>query len=190
MPPKLFLKIRLYFTALVAIAIGSLLLWNHYHGGVPSHHILQRKDLPEISNWWGGLLLPLLSWFLLHRIQKRICVTAKENAQVSQKARNVLYAFLGALSFGTLLATFFTFGNTEMPFYMLIGALLLALFVPIYRAECLLGFVIGMTFTFGAVLPTGIGTILALLGAAIYLGIRPTILFITKKSMDLVTSKK
>ncbi len=33
MTEKMFFKTRLYFTGIVTIAIGSLLAWNHYHGG-------------------------------------------------------------------------------------------------------------------------------------------------------------
>jgi hypothetical protein len=183
MKSTLQLKNRLYLTALVTMAILSLLIWNYFHGGVPSHHVLQRKDLPEISNWWGGILLPILTWFLLYRIQKRI--NKNENELISNKSTSAIYGFIGALLFGILLSTFFTLGNTEMPFYMLVGLLPLALFYPIFRSECLLGFVIGMTFTFGAVLPTGIGTILAILGAIVYLAIRPLLLFIIKKCTNL-----
>ena len=53
---------------------------------------------------------------------------------------------------------------------------IIALFFPIYRAECLLGFVMGMTFTFGAVLPTGIGSIFALIGAVLFLFVRSLLL--------------
>jgi hypothetical protein len=175
-----FFKTRMYLTAIVTIAILSLLIWNYYHGGVPSHHILQREDLPEISNWWGAVLLPMLTCFLLYRIQERINNNNVDKS-VSKKLTIVIYGFLGALSFGILLSTFFTFGNTEIPFYMLIGLLLLAMFFPIYRSECLLGFVIGMSFTFGVVLPTGIGTIFAILGVIIYRCIQPVLLYITKK---------
>jgi hypothetical protein len=43
-----------------------------------------------------------------------------------------------------------------------------------------------MTYTFGAVLPTGIGSILALISAIIYLGIRPAILFVISKARIIV----
>jgi hypothetical protein len=47
------------------------LAWEYTHGGFQSHHILRRKDLPKLQNWWGGIMLPVLTWFLLNRIQKR-----------------------------------------------------------------------------------------------------------------------
>jgi hypothetical protein len=181
MNKKIFFKTRLYFTGIVAIAIWSLLSWNHYHGGVPSHHILARKDLPEISNWWGGLLLPLLTLFLLFRMEKRVTENNDFPLQVIHFPRSIVYGFAGSLFFGITLSTFFTLGNTEVPGYMLMGLLLLSLFLPIYRAECLLGYVIGMTYTFGTVLPTGIGSILAIIGAVLYLLVRPMLLFIISK---------
>ena len=178
MNEKMFFKIRLYFTFLITIAIWSLLAWYHYHGGVPSHHILAREDLPEISNWWGGLLLPLLTWFLLYRVQKRLDSQTNKN---SEFFKEVLFGFLAALLFGALLSIFFTLRYSEIPGYMLIGLLILAFFLPIYRAECLLGFVIGMTYTFGAILPTGIGSILALIGVVFYKYIRTAAIFVVSK---------
>ena len=185
-----YFRTRLYFTGIVTIAIWSLLTWNHYHGGVPSHHILADENLPEISNWWGGVLLPLLTWFLLYRIEKRIIDKNESVSQAPKLSIYVIYGFTVALLFGIVLSAFFTFGNTEMPGYMLLGLLLLALFLPIYRAECLLGFVIGMTFTFGAVLPTGVGSILVLTGVLLYLYVRRAILFVTTKAWTIVSSNK
>lgn len=37
-----------------------------------AYQLLAREDLPSFSNWWGGLLVPLLAWFLSYRVQKRI----------------------------------------------------------------------------------------------------------------------
>ncbi len=170
-----FFKARLYITSLVTISIGSLLAWNHFHGGVPSHNILARADMPSISNWWGGLLLPLLTWFLLYRIQQRIIHSPDEKSTEALPV-SIVYGFAGALLFGVLLSTFYTLGYPDIPGYMVNSIFIIALFFPIYRAECLLGFVIGMTFTFGAVLPTGIGSIFALIGAVLYLLVRPLLL--------------
>mgnify|MGYP001497388928 CR=1 FL=1 len=168
MTDKKFFKFRLYFTATITIAIWLLLLWSHSNGGVPSHHVLNRKDLPEISNWWGGISIPMLTWFLLYRVQQRLGNKAND----SKFPPIVLYAFIGALCFGILLSLFFTFGFADIPFYMMVGLLILSLFFPIYRAECFLGFVLGMTFTFGGVLPIGIVSILTSIGAILFLLVR------------------
>lgn len=177
-----FFKKRIYCTILVTVFIWALLFWDYFHGGVPSHHILQNKDLPSFSNWWGGILLPLLTWFLLYRAQVRI-----EKESTSSVVPNSFVAyFVGALLFGIVLSVFFTLGNQELPFYMLIGLLVLGFFLPVYRAECLLGFVIGMTFTFGGVLPILIGTILVLLCSLLYLVLRPMALFVYSQITKLV----
>ena len=169
MNQSLSFKTRLYLTGSVAIAIWSLLLWNHFHGGIPSHHLLARKDLPEFSNAWGGLLLPLLTWFLLYRIKIR--------AEKNDSKTKIIYGFLGALAFGILLSTSFTLGF-KIEQYMLMSVFPLALLLPIYRSEYLLGFVLGMTFTFGGVLPTVIGSILILISAVLYLLVRRGILYV------------
>jgi hypothetical protein len=181
-----FFKARLYFTAIVTIAIWSLLVWDYYHGGVPTHHLLQREDLPGFSNWLGGILIPLLAWFLLYRIHKRI----SNDATVFKLPATIVYAFLGAFAFGLLLSVFFTLNYSDLPFYMIVSLLLLALFYPIYHAECCLGFMMGMIFTFGGVLPIILIVTLSLIGAFLHLIIRPSILYIASKLSYLVTSKK
>jgi len=186
MNKRAFLKRCLYFTGIVTIAIWSLLAWNYYHGGVPSHNILAREDLPSISNLWGGLLLPLLTWFLLYRIKLRLFSNQVENPKISESLVEIRAGFVGAFLFGILLSGFFTFGYSDMSGYMVNALFIIALFFPIYRAECLLGFVIGMTFTFGAVLPTGIGSIFALIGLILYKFVRPGIIFISSRVIRLV----
>jgi hypothetical protein len=189
MNKKTFLKISIYFTVIVAVAVWSLLLWDHYHDGVPSHHLLASKDLPSFSNWWGGLLLPILTWFLLYRVQKRIFKNVNLLYDVPNY-QTVVYGFLGSFLFGGMLSMFFSFGNQDLPGYMLLALLPLALLLPVYRSECLLGFVIGMTFTFGGVLPTLIGLILVIVTSILYLFVRPGILFVIARLKGSTSSKK
>ena len=186
MTEKEFFKIGLYFTTIITVAIWSLLIWDHFHGGVPSHYMLQNEDLPEFSNWLGGILIPLLTWFLFYRVQKKI----GNDLTVFKFSVNILYAFIAALSFSLLLSVFFTLGYSEIPFYMIVSLLVLALFLPIYKAEYFLGFVIGMTFTFGGVLSIGIISILSLIGAILYRIVKPELLFIIARTSYLISSKK
>lgn len=175
-----FFKMRIYFTGLVAIAIWSLLAWNHFHGGIPSHHILADKDLPEISNLWGALLLPLLTWFLSYRTQKRIFSQGDSIVELST-IKQAMYAFTISLAYGAITAGLFSYGYPDMTGNMMLGIFVLALFFPVYRAECLLGFVMGMTVTFGAVLPTGIGSILTLIAFVLFRGVRPVVLYVASR---------
>jgi hypothetical protein len=167
-------KAKIYFTGIISIAIWGLLVWNYFHGGVPSHHILNKKELPEISNWWGGILLPVFAWIVMFRIQKRENLTIKS---VSDFPSKIIYGFIGGLIIGISIATLFHLEFNEFLGYFLPSILIIALFYPIYYAECLLGFVLGMTFTFGAILPTGIGSILAIIAFLIYKLIRPAGLY-------------
>ena len=75
---KIFFKIRLYFTATIAMAMWALLAWNHYHGGVPSHHILANEELPAISKGWGAVLLPLLTGFSCIASKRELLATKRD----------------------------------------------------------------------------------------------------------------
>ena len=68
---------------------------------------------------------------------------------------------------------YFTRGYETAASALSLRMFVLALLLRVYRAECLLGFALGMTFTFGAVLPAVIGSIIALMSAAVRLGVRP-----------------
>lgn len=149
-------RLRIGLTIFTAIAIWSLLGWQHFQEGVPSHYLLQNPELPLISNWWGGLLLPALTWGLLSLTRRRV------NAAESPRIRPVIVGLLAGLAFGASMAiTFFT-GHESITSYLFFGLLPLALILPVNRPECLLGFLLGMTPGFGAVLPTLFGMAMAL----------------------------
>lgn len=173
-------RMRLLITALAAIGVWGLLAWEHTHGGVPSHHLLNRSDMPAISNWWGALLLPVLTWFLLGRIHRRSGEQPREQpgetAGTSTYPPGAAAGFTGALVYGVLLSVFFTLEYSALASYLFQGLFLLALFLPIYRAEYILGFVLGMTFTFGAVLPTLFGSLVAGIAFVLYRYVRAGIL--------------
>jgi hypothetical protein len=152
-------------TAAITLAMTLLLGWQHLHGGVPAHHLLADPSLPTLSNWWGLLTLPLLAWFLLGRIERR-------RRADPLAAHGDFAAFTGALVFGAVLSVLFTAGRPAATENMVQALVVVALFYPIHRAACVLGFVIGMTWTFGAVLPTIAACIFAAAGAAMYYGVR------------------
>lgn len=184
------LKKPLVSGLIFAVFPAVQLLWEHTHGGIVRHYLLQREDLPSFSNAWGLLTLPLLAfaaiWFVKRRIRRagaRKPGTSEGEAHQREHAscrtrmeKFVAIGFLGGLVLGGLMAFFWAMGLSDyMPFLMLFP-LVLAFFVPTYRPECLLGFVLGMSWTFGGVLPVGIGLLLALGSWMIYKGIRVGIL--------------
>lgn len=172
-----FLKVRIYITLVVSAGIWGLLAWDYFHGGVPKHHLLAREDLPGISNWWGGLILPLLTWLAGYRIQERENL---KHVSFSDFPLKIIYGFAGAVFFGIILSILFTLKYNDLSACLLQAVLVISLFCPVYKAESLLGFVLTMTFTFGAVLPTVIGSVLAIIGFVMYKGIRPAILYVVK----------
>jgi hypothetical protein len=155
---------RTKLTIAVAVVMTLLLGWQHVNGGVPAHHLLAREDLPTISNWWGLLTLPALAWFVLGRIERR--------RQQGAGAGGIAGGFVGALVYGGALALCFVSGRPDISDIMAQGVFLIALFYPVYRAECVLGFVAGMTFFLGAILPMIAACVFAAVGAVLYLGVR------------------
>ncbi len=180
MNEQAFNKAQWYVSGLAAFFIWTILAWTHYHGGVPSHHLLQRKDLPAISNWWGGILLPLLAWITMYRISKRLKNKGSGGEAMKRLIRNIAFGFSGSLLFGIVLSVCFTLGYNDFTGYMVDSLLLLFFLLPIFRSEYLLGFVIGMTITFGAVLPTAFALLVAGISAIVYNYIRPFLLWLIK----------
>jgi hypothetical protein len=156
---------RTRLTIAVALFMVVLLGWQHLHGGVPAHHLLAREDLPAVSNWWGLLTLPVLAWFLLGRIERR-----REGGQGGTRA--MAAAFIASLLYGFTLALCFVAGKPEVSDIMAQGVFVIALFHPVYRAECVLGFVIGMSVFLGAILPMIAALVFAAVGALLYHAVR------------------
>lgn len=161
--------LRVFGTVVVTLLVLSLLAWQQLRGGVPSHHILARADLPAISNWWGALLLPALTWLLLGRILRRISSSAT-------RSHRAAIAFTGAGLFGVVLAVSFVTDHSTVTTYIVRSLPLLALLLPLYRAEYVLGFVLGMTYTFGAVLPTVFAVTVSAVAWGLYRYVRPALL--------------
>lgn len=166
-------RIRIYLTVAVLLAEIGHLAWEHFHGGIASHHFLNRADMPAVSNGWGLLLLPAISWFLGGIALRRSIATAAAatiNAPGGQTeaaglARGVFVGFFAELLFGASLAATFSLGYQDVTSILFFGMLLLALVFRVYRAECVLGFVLGMTFTFGAILPALVASVTAVISA-------------------------
>lgn len=166
-------RIRIYLTVAVLLAEIGHLAWEHFHGGIASHHFLNRADMPAVSNGWGLLLLPAISWFLGGIAWRRSIATAAAvtinapggQAEAAGLVRGVFVGFFAGLLFGASLAATFSLGYHDVTSILFFGMLLLALVFRVYRAECVLGFVLGMTFTFGAILPALVASVTAVISA-------------------------
>ncbi len=155
-------RLRVAATVVITVAIWGLLAWQHNNAGVPAHHLLHNPDLPRVSNWFGGVLLPVLAWFLLGLTRRRM------KAADSASLNPVLVGLVAGLAFGVAMSITFFNGHESVTSYLFFGLLPLALFVPVHRPECLLGFVLGMSMAFGAVLPTLFGTLMAVATSVIH----------------------
>ena len=164
-------RLRLIGALAALLLEAAQLAWEHAHGGVVHHHLLNRADLPAISNGWGLVLLPALTWYLLGRVLQRSAPQASGSPEAVPP--RIVAAFAGSLLFGLLLSSSFAAGLSSLTDLLFQGLLVLALLLPVYRAECVLGFVLGMSFVFGVALPLLVATIIAALSALIRATIHP-----------------
>lgn len=144
----------------VFMVTAIFILWEYFNGGVISHHLLAREDLPGMSNWWGLLTVPLLFWISISLIHRRRDNEAKSESNPEVKEAKVFNRFLAALLFGITASLLweFKFGNFLQYFILL--PMLVSFFKPVHLPEYLMGFVLGMLFTFGGILPVIAGLII------------------------------
>lgn len=142
---------RLRLAALALFAEALHLGWEALHGGIVSHHLLQRSDLPGLSNAWGLLVLPALAAWAAGRLPR----------PRAGGWRPVAVGFALPLLLGAALSLAFSLQLQALTELLFFALLLLALLLPAHRPESLLGFVLGMSWTFGAVLPLLIGGVIA-----------------------------
>ncbi|MBT8306335.1 MAG: hypothetical protein KJN85_05315 [Maribacter sp.] len=172
-------KIRTTTGALILAAL--FILWEYLNGGVHTHYLLARKDLPGISNWWGLLTIPALTWLVLTLIQRRQSNEKRLQPNPENDETDILKRFLGSLAFGILLSILWEFRVEDLLQYLIFLPVIIALFRPVHLPECLLGFVLGMLFTFGGILPILVGTVLLVFSWIANKLIRKGILFIASK---------
>lgn len=120
--------------------------WEATHGGVRVHHLLARSDLPSVSNWWGLLVLPALGAWSGFSVQRRL----ERNRATLAKS---ITALTGAALVGVTLSALFAAGLEDVVPRVFLGVLVTGVFLPTYRPEYLFGFVLGMMFVLGPVIP-------------------------------------
>ncbi len=142
---------------LAAFAYASVFVaFEYFNGGVRTHHFLARADLPGFSNWLALLVLPLLG----------LVLAVRAKAEPGGRASSILSPTLaagtaGSLAYGAALAASFHFGLEQISLVLFLGLFLSAIAFPVYRAEYIFGFVVGMTIVFGSVIPLAFALFLA-----------------------------
>lgn len=158
MKEKLSLNRRIFITIAFTVAVWGHIIWDFTHGGIPVHYILQNPNLPGIPNWLGAIVLPFFTWYVLNRIHKRI---DKPNFKgIPETFEKILFRFFASVLVSATIAICFMNSIDAMDYIM--GALFVMAFIfPLYKSEYLLGWVVGSTLTFGAMIPIVFGSILA-----------------------------
>lgn len=153
----------------IVITIGAFvwtltfILGEYFGDGVITHHLLARDDMPGVSNWWGLLSIPLLTLIVIHLILKRQNKNVRNDQIEPNTQSDILKHFFGAFTFGILLSIFWELGMEHILQYLILLPIAISFFRPVHFPECLLGFALGMIYTFGGILPIIIGMVLLVL---------------------------
>jgi hypothetical protein len=154
-------------TVIVLALVCAQLAWQYTHGGVIAHHLLARADLPSVSNWWNVLVLPALTYLAVARVEQR--AAASEHAATRRRIRHAAIRWgLGPFMLGGTLALGFLLGAEHFTLVVFLCLFAGAVLFPVARAECALGLLLGMAWTFGTIIPLGIATVLATLSMAMH----------------------
>jgi hypothetical protein len=176
-------RLQWYVAVLAALFAVALLAWEYTHGGVVSHHFLDRRDMPAVFNWWGLVVLPVLGWLASWSVLRRAAVEPKA-------LRKAFTAALGALLAGVAMSVSFITGHQQITSYVFFAALLSGLVLRTYRAEYVFSFVLGTAVVFGMVLPT-IGALVAVgISAAFHLLVRPSFVWAIRRHAPDNSSKR
>lgn len=156
---------RVFLVSLVSLYIVISLFWQHFTTGVPAHHLLNDPELPAISNWWGLLILPVLTGFLTSLITKRHGVPYPKKVWLQILATSI-YALAMTLLFYS--------GHITLVSQLALPLIVVsALFFPVYQAPFILAYVVVSSAGFGAFIPTLFCFIFAAIAYGVHHFIRP-----------------
>ncbi|MCG7537681.1 hypothetical protein [Pseudoalteromonas sp. OOF1S-7] len=173
---------RNVFLVAVLLLQTAQLIWEHFNGGVVTHHLLMRADLPGISNWWGLLILPALVLVTGMHVQARLTAHAQDETARLKIWHNVQLGFCILLLFSLCQAIVFSLGWHDLAKYMLLGLLITALFVPLHRMEYILGYVLGACLLSGPAMPF-VGVLLfTLVSVVSHFAIKPLIVYLWRSN--------
>lgn len=170
--PNALFRYRISFIIATTISMLGILIGDYLHSGIPAHHLFANPDLPSVSNAWGALLIPALTTYLTGQMEKSVVIGGVVDGHKLMKA---LVSLLIAALYAVSMATAFTWGYSSVSSFLFMTLLILALIFPLYRAPYYLGFVLGLTFFFGAVLPTLIGGVVVVISVIANFGIHPLV---------------
>ncbi len=158
---------KLALTLSAALLALLHILWEYFNGGVVTHYPFADANYPGISNWWGLLSLPALIWAALSIIEKWR-VRASGNGETAYGIPFCHKYFLAGLAFGLLASLLWELGQEEVLQYVMLLPFALSLFLRVYLPETTLGFVLGMAYTFGGVLPIVFALVIQAIGLLIH----------------------
>ena len=169
MKTKSFVENKFLLVAGAFVLTALFVLREYLYDGVVTHHLLANEDLPGISNWWGLLTIPLLTWIVSTLLKRRRRIKKQSLQNLEENDKRVLKRFFTALIFGIAVSIFWELNLENVLQYFILLPILIAFFKPVHFPEFLLGFAIGMIYSFGGILPIIIGLVLLIICFSIHM---------------------
>jgi hypothetical protein len=169
-------RLELSVVAFAVLFPAAYLAWQATHGGVVSHHLLDQRNLPALSNWWGLVVIPLVGALASWSAQRRAAINA---AALTKAAAATVGAFLVGVA---LSVSFAVDSGGSASAYIFFAVLLSGVMLPTYRPEYVFGFAIGMSFVIGLVLPTIIALVAVAISAAFHFLVRPAFVWAVRRA--------
>ncbi len=166
-------KNKLLFVLIITILILLHVIWDYTHGGVPVHHILADENMPGVSNWWGCITIPILSWLLLSLTQKRI--------QKIPHQSNSIVGFVTSICLGIFISILWEIRMENLIPYVICFPVVFSVIKRVHYPEYLLGFILGLVYTFGGILPLAIGAFLYIMSFLVWNLFKKVIPFLFSK---------
>ncbi|KZN29014.1 hypothetical protein N480_09610 [Pseudoalteromonas luteoviolacea S2607] len=145
-------RTRNYLLMVVIVCQITLLIWESLHGGVVTHHFLARENMPGLSNWWGLVILPSLVWVTAYSLEQRGRHLKSGQAR-TEFNKMASFSFLGMLLISLIQSTIFTLGYSTIAVSILMFLVFIALFLPLYRIEAIVGYILGGAYFTGPMIP-------------------------------------
>ncbi len=130
---------------------NCFIMWEYINGGVLTHHLLADPSMPGLSNWWGLLSIPVVTFILLSwRDRNRDRETSLMNGA----------QFFLAIAYGVIMCILWRTGNDAYMPYLLVLPILISIWKPVHSISAFLGLLFGLMYAFGGILPIMLGIVL------------------------------
>ncbi len=134
-------------TVLVALLQAAVLCWHYFNPKIVFIGVLDAPYLLDVPSWFSLVVMPIFSLCCLLLMRKRLQSTTVNRGKATTYA---LIGFVFSFNYGATLAGSYYWAMELYTVMLIIGIAVIACIVKSYRAECVFGFALSLSFVIGA----------------------------------------